>query len=208
MKNKVHNEYAFDQDISQIILGGIEEIVGEEELQELLIKNEIPFEKDKNNNTCLTRALSFKELNKLESSLVDLFGETGCRGAALRSGRSFFMGFYRLYGIQTGLNTLEYRMLPLKKRIQTGLERISGWLTDTTDINFEVNDDDQKWYWVLEKDFNQGEIEDCHLTLYDFTIGMLQGYLAWASGGKYYPVQKCEDNPSDLIIEIEKNAIG
>lgn len=204
MKNTNQTCLAINREISQIIIGGIEEIVGLDDLQKILENNQIPFKINTKNNIVIEQSISLKQLNNIEKNLVEKYGETGCRGAAYHFGRSFFSGFYREYGDQTGLNTLDYRMLPVKKRIYTGLEKISQWLSTTTELEIKINDDDQRWYWVNLSEQNNCE---CRLTITDFSIGMLQGFLSWASGGKSYPIKSNSQDMTHQVIEIEKKAI-
>ena len=108
----------------------------------------------------------------------------------------------------SGLNSLEYRMLPPKKRIHNGLEKISKTLSDSTQIEIKIDDDEHKWYCIFGNEKNRTEMKDANNPFLDFSIGMLQGYLSWASGGKSYPIQKNENQQVSFVIEIEKKAMS
>ena len=208
MKNQKPNLCSTTEEISQMLIGGVEEIIGQEDIQELLTREGIPFGLNQRQNIQLERGLSYQEIIKLENRLEGMFGENGSRGAALRAGRSFFQDYFQKYGIECGLNSLEYRMKPLKQRILCGLETLSTLLSDSTRVEIKISDDEQKWYWVLENvswcaDINGGGVPVC-----DFSIGLLQAYLSWASGGKAYPIQKSEERGTVCVIEIGKKAIG
>jgi hypothetical protein len=208
MKNHKPKLSSTTVEISQMLIGGVEEIIGQDDLQGLLKREGITFDLNSCRDIRLTHGLTFIEIKRLEDSLKKMFGENGIRGAALRTGRSFFQDFFQKYGMDCGLNSLEYRMQPLKKRILNGLETISGLLSDSTGMDIRIRDDEQKWYWIFEssdwcRDINGGGVPVC-----DFSIGLLQAYLSWASGGKTYPIQKNGEMGSVCVIEIGKKAIG
>jgi hypothetical protein len=196
------------EEISQMLIGGVEEIIGQDDLQALLKQEGILFETGPCENIRLKSGLTFDDIKKLEERFEEMFGENGCRGAALRTGRSFFQNFFQKHGMDCGLNSLEYRMQPLKKRILHGLEALSSQLSDSINMNIRIGDDEQNWYWILEhgdwcRDINGGGIP-----VSDFSIGLLQAYLSWASGGKAYPIQKNIDLGPACVIEIGKKALG
>ena len=83
------------EEISQMLIGGVEELIGRDDLQELLKREDIPFELDLNQAIRLTGGLSFAEIKRMEGCLEDRFGENGSRGAALHTGRSFFQDLTR-----------------------------------------------------------------------------------------------------------------
>ena len=207
MNNQIPVDYSATEVISQMLIGGIEELVGQEVLQDLLTREAIPFELDLHDAICLTRELTFGDIKKIEIYLVQVYGENGCRGAALRVGRTFFQIFFQKCGVDCGLNSLEYRMKPLKKRIFSGLETLSTFLSDATHFQIKTREDGDKWYWILENgEWNRDSAGG--VPLEDFSIGLLQAYLSWASGGKAYSIRKNNETAHARVIEITKKAIG
>ena len=196
------------EEISQMLIGGIEEFVGQDELQGILIQEGILFGLDKRSTIRLKGGLTIAEINRMEKCLEKIYGENGIRGAALRTGRSFFQEFFQKYGVKSGLNSLEYRMKPLKKRILSGLETLSTLLADTTGLVINIRDDEHQWLWILEKGEWCGDANGGGVPISEFTTGFLQAYLSWASGGKAYPIEKTTEIGTACVIKITKKAIG
>ena len=98
MNNVDQSRNQNNKDISQIIIGGIEEIIGWDDHRVILNSLQVPYEINPINHTYLKRPITQNELGKIETILVEKYGEAGCRGAALHFGRTFFSGFFREYG--------------------------------------------------------------------------------------------------------------
>ena len=190
------------------MIEGVEEIIGQEDLQKLLNLKGIPFDYNSHQHVALRQSLTIVDLIEMEHGLEEMFGENGSRGAALRAGRCFFQNLFQKYGIGSGLNSLEFRMQPLKKRILAGLGILSALLSDSIQLDIHISENESKWYWTYEDRICCRDENEKGLPVFDFFIGLLQNYLSWASGGKAYPIQKCQDLGATCVIEIGKNPIG
>jgi hypothetical protein len=192
------------EEISQMLIGGMLDLIGKDETQLVLERADVSFEITNTGDIYLKQPVSYAVFQCLKKELVALLGENGTRGAALRVGRSFFDDFFKTYGIQIGLNSLDYRMMPLKKRIKSGLETLS---TQFADFGIKVSDDENKWYWIYEELPTCFDLNEEYAPIGDFSVGLLQAYLSWASGGKIYPVQQMPGGDR-YVIEIGKKALG
>jgi len=192
------------EEISQMLIEGMLDLIGQEETQAVLEQAGVSSELMKSGEIYLKQPITYDVFHRIKKALDVLLGANGTRGAALRVGRSFFDDFFKTYGIQIGLNSLEYRMMPLKKRIKSGLETLSALFSD---FGIKVSDDENKWYWTYEKLPTCFKINGEDTPIGDFSVGLLQAYLSWASGGKIYPVQQMPDR-DHCIIEIGKKALG
>ncbi len=132
-----------------------------------------------------------EELSSLLLALVTLYGPRGGHGVAQRSGRASFKYLLRQYGDTMGLTSLEYRLLPSAGRIKAGLEALSKALSSFCDGTVELAEEPQSWIWkYCDCPWCFHRTEDapgCH-----FTVGLLQEFLSWASGGRMYHVTEIE----------------
>ncbi len=124
-------------------------------------------------------------------ALVTLYGPRGGHGIAQRAGRASFKYLLRHFGNSIGLTELEYRLLPSAGRIKTGLEAIALMFTTSCGGSVELVDEKPAWLWKYTGCpwcFRRAEDSpSCH-----FTVGLLQEFLSWASGGRMYHVVETE----------------
>lgn len=137
-----------------------------------------------------------KDFGSLQLALVTLYGPRGGHGIALRAGRASFAYLLRRFGDPLGLTTLEYRLLPSMSRIKTGLQALAVAQASFSGGEVEILDEPGAWLWKYTGcpwgSQYQAESPTCH-----FVVGLLQEFLAWASGGRMYHV-----------VEVECAALG
>ena len=147
-----------------------------------------PSEVDRLKSSGLTK----ERLGELRSRMDSLYGKTGASGLAICSGRAAFKYLLDKQGIEIGFEDTAYRFLPVRLKIRKGLEILAQWMEKTYALQANVVSDNRGFHFRL------GESpQDQVLALCDFTVGLLQGFLAWTSGGKFY-----------LVREIECCAVG
>ena len=194
--------------ISQLVLESALEILGTASLQAVLNITGInePFIEEKKIKPDLVFTL--QDWEKIVLAVVSLFGERGGQGIILQSGRVFFKNYLRTSGFDLGLMDQNFRMLPKGKRIRQGLEILSRELSLPQGFTYSVIDDSSKWYWKIE--YYSLNLEN--KPFYEsFVIGLLQEFLSWTSGGKYYPIKAADElinDPSKSIIWIQKDYIS
>jgi hypothetical protein len=136
--------------------------------------------------------LTNERLGELRSRMDSLYGKTGASGLAICSGRAAFKYLLKKQGKELGFEDAAYRFLPTRLKIRKGLEILAQWMEKIYALPVNVINDERDFHFRL------GDPEHDHdLALCDFTAGLLQGFLAWTSGGKYY-----------LVREIECRAVG
>ncbi len=206
------SEPTFDQSsVQQIFIEGVREIIGQAGVNAMLNINRKP-------DGAVQRdvALEFR-LVDIQKSLESLYGPRGGCGVALRAGRSSFKYFLRTYGEQMGLSRLDYRLLPTQSRLKVGLQALASTFEDLYLGVINMKETDNVWEWTVkncplcwnpEQGLHGDEDEAacrCHLF-----VGMLQEFLSWASGGKYYHVVETacmSGGAAACVIQIEKQPL-
>ena len=147
-----------------------------------------PSEVDRLKSSGLTK----ERLGELRSRMDSLYGKTGASGLAICSGRAAFKYLLEKQGKEIGFEDTAYRFLPVRLKIRKGLEILAQWMEKTYGLQTTVLSVDKDFHFRL------GESPQDHVpALCDFTAGLLQGFLAWTSGGKFY-----------IVREIECRALG
>lgn len=185
------------KDAQKVLLEGFKEIVGPDSARKLFSR------------ACRSQTEpTMTSLDELQRLLVDQFGPLGGCGVALRSGRAAFRHGLRKWGADSGITGSDYRLLPLNRRILTGLERMAVLLTERCGLRVSASQDETHWYWRIDPYQAAGgstTCPACHLV-----IGLLQEYLAWAAGGRSYPVREvsCQCSGADAcLFQIDKKAL-
>jgi hypothetical protein len=181
------------EDIVRIFVGSLQEIMGENDLQPIL---HIAGLRTSSVRDTLNSPEPFnaEDFTAGWQALVNKYGLRGAEGVILRSGQVFFKDFLRRHGFETGLMEREFRSLPKPRRIRKGLGMLAALQeafipgTATTIIEEHEN-----WLWETERCEWCGQHKDNRDALSKFTIGIIQEFLFWTSGGKCYPVHEADD---------------
>ncbi|MDR3577994.1 MAG: 4-vinyl reductase [Anaerolineaceae bacterium] len=197
------------QQIGQITYEGIEEIIGKTESGLLFELAKFPLQHKKPQDAISNNNLAHKNLSRLLEVIEKTYGHRGGQGIAIRAGRASFKNVIRLYGQQMGFAKVDYLFMPTTARLTTGLHSLAKTLSDLWQEPIQVLEDQSAWYWQMEHSpwccERHSDESTCH-----FTVGLLEGYLAWASGEKYYPVVEtmCAAAGHEYCaIQINKQAI-
>ncbi len=121
------------------------------------------------------------------------YGLLAAQGMLVKAGRSFFKIAIRDYPNDTGLFDPEFRMLPKPLRLFDGLHKLKRFFFEPQGISVNITDGDDAWQFEIfnNKAFSQQDVDmlDC---LAKFTTGILQEFMMWSTGGKYYPVYEAD----------------
>lgn len=196
--------------MSQIIFRGFVEIIGQAGanatfhlagLTHLLSSDLI--------ETHLIKPLMPEQFGALRHAVDQLYGLRGGRGAALRAGRAAFRYLLRDIGDNLGLSGMDFRLLPTRKRMNVGQQRIASFLTEEFNNTILLQEDENSWLWEVQfcqECLGQQRPE----TECTFIVGLLQEYFSWASGGKYFMVSEVACiacGASACTFRIEKKPI-
>lgn len=177
--------------VSELMLSGVEDILGDGGLGPALVER--PAVVGLHGDGAALHPKDFLEydLDHIQRALVRLFGREAGRGLALRAGRACVPRLLRRYGGQMGLTSLSYRLLPSRLRLRAGLEALAKFLSGPCGGEITLSEDNACWYWRIAScpwclSGAPGQ-PACH-----FVVGLLEEFLSWASGGRFFQVTETE----------------
>jgi len=131
------------------------------------------------------------DFSTFQTSLEELYGTCGGHGVAQRSGKVIFHKLLRAYRDELDLQRMDFRLMPTRTRQRTGLDALARLLAGLTEAQIEREETADAWIWRVKGGsscFSRCTSEpDCY-----FMVGILQEFLSWAGGGKYYRVTELE----------------
>jgi len=132
-------------------------------------------------------------------SLQKHYGPTGSRGVAQRIGKAAFKYFLDCYGSELNLTTLDYRLLPNRKRVKTGLETVSRKLGEEFGTKILLDSDDGAYYWRITDMDGAGD--------FAFLLaGMAQELMSWSGGGRVYSVRGMTD-ANECVLKMDRKPL-
>lgn len=160
---------------------GLEEIMGPEDLDKLI--------KDTPDLISVSTTLTVRQVQSVKQRMTELYSQTGTRGLMMCSGRAAFKYLLKQEGKELGFDAPGFRFMPNRLKLKRGLDQIAGWMKRAYGDEIQVTVAEKNWYF---------EVSDCHecegassaSSMCDFTAGLLQEFLAWAGGGKFYNVRE------------------
>lgn len=164
--------------LGNLLQDALETLLGEESVGALLQQNqklsngEIP---------------PWNNLVRISSMLETAYGKQSSNGIVIQAGQITFYNLLQLKGEQMGLLDNNYRLLPSPKRLTKGLESLAGAFTEVSGRQVVVTAEDDRWIWHTGDCLMCRSGRDNALICY-FMVGLLQEYLAWASGDKHFPL--------------------
>jgi hypothetical protein len=199
-----------EKQIIRLILTGLQEIIGSGGLQAVINLSSLPAQ-TKDNQIVLVSDFQIGDWQGLHQALGSLYGKRGAQGIAIRTGQVLFKDYFRTYGVGTGMMDRDFRMLAKPRRILRGLEILANIQSQfIPNLSVDILQDADHWFWrIKNNEWTQKNPEIYQLLVKGF-IGVIQEFLSWTSGGKYYPVHemgKDEEANTDRVIRIQKNFI-
>lgn len=196
------------KEIVQVLLDAAQDILGADQLRKVLNDLSLnPLSVD--TETAYVQSLSLVDLCALPQILEGIYGVPGGRGLSLRIGRSVFR--YGLHNLDdlAGLREMAFRLLPAPHRIYTGLQVLANLISREASSQISVTDEGTHWIWRAENcPLCRGHLSAdpcCYLM-----VGLLQEFLSWAGGGRYYQVTEltcCAVGASACVYRIEKRPL-
>ena len=129
------------------------------------------------------------DLQQITSALESLYGSQAGKGIALRSGRASLKYFLLSYKDDLRFDEVAFKMKPSHQRFKEGLIRLVKIFREKFHIEAELIEEGDVWIWqsngCTERGESQSQEPVCH-----FTEGLLQEFLSWCGGNKYYSVKE------------------
>jgi predicted hydrocarbon binding protein len=157
----------------------------------------------------MEKGFSFQQVSQLQQAIWDMYGPRGARVFATRAGEQTFNDGLAHFGALANAAQAAMRIGSLEMKIKIGLGFFARWFNEVSDQVVTVTESETHWNWVIrrcpicwERQSNQPL---CHLA-----IGVLQGGLAWVSGGGMFRLAEIECTAmgaQDCIIQIDKRPI-
>lgn len=185
------NQHRCTDFVSELMLTGVEEILGMGGLDPALAERQARLQELCHGEALRSQDFPEYDLDKIQQTLGHLFGTEAGNGLALRAGRASLQRLLNQYGAQLGVTSLGYRLLPFRARFKAGLEALAEFLSASCGGQITASEDANHWYWRIASCpwCLNGESEQpaCH-----FVVGLLQEFLSWVSGGRFFQVTETE----------------
>ena len=136
---------------------------------------------------------------------LEVRGENWTRGMLIRAGRASLYYWMRDNGERYGWNSLDFRLLSFRYKLQRGIEDLTTWWEKSGMGSFSVDSNSSKViveYWPGEQVITQ--LGCC------FFMGLIQEYISWLASGKFFPAREiqCLKNGSrGHTFEISKTPL-
>lgn len=200
------DKYFYPNRWARLVLTSAEEIVGEKGMAALLNMAKIPEFINNYPADDMEKQFSFEGVGQLQQAIWDMYGPRGARVFATRAGEQTFQDGVAHFGQLAKTAQAAMKIGSLEMKIKIGLGFFARWFNDVSDQVVSVTEDDAHWNWVIERCpicwERESEQPICHLA-----IGVLQGALAWVSGGKQFRLAEVECKATgghNCIIQIDK----
>lgn len=141
----------------------------------------------------------------LSDAMGRRYGEVPADGIILRTGRAFMRLLIHRYPQQSGLFENDFRTLPKPERLFTGLGLVNELFWARAGMPAKLENADGFWHWNLQA--TPGLDARQMAWLGNLANGMLQEFMMWSTGGKYYPVHAAP-TAEGYQLEIEKKYIS
>jgi predicted hydrocarbon binding protein len=160
---------------------GLIETIGPEEFEKLV--KPVPIIDEKQNK------ITIKGIRPVREKLDQIYGSNSARGIAICSGRAAFKHLLRQQESELGFNHDSFRFSPGQVKLKRGLLLLAKWMDSTFGEKVELENKDKFWVFNVNNSKTGGNLQGCS-SMCDFTIGLLQEFMTWAGGGKFFSIKE------------------
>lgn len=157
----------------------------------------------------IVKTVNHNGVCSVQLALEGVYGTSSGRGITYSAGRSSFNCLLRQFAEQMGMLELDFRMLPTIKRIGVGLQALAEQYSSLISGEILFKDAEEAWYWRVagcpwcyQRNSNE---KLCY-----FTVGLVQEFVSWVSGGNYCEVSETNCmayNRLECVIRIDKHSL-
>ncbi len=159
----------------------------------------------------LEKQFDFADYTTIHLALEEMYGPRGGRGLAMRAGRATFNDALISFGAMAGVNSSEFKVLPISEKIHYALPAAAKIFTETTDQLSTVEETDDAYIWTNHRCPICWSRKDADKPVCYIQTGLLQAMLTWFSGGSEYHVNEskcCAVGDQVCEFVIQKTALG
>jgi predicted hydrocarbon binding protein len=190
MEHIPESGYYNSNKFARIFLESIKEIAGGNGLNTILNYSHLPALVNNLPPDDLERAFDFAHFAMINQALEEIYGIRGGRGLALRIGRTTFDDVLKDYGALAGVGDPEFKVLPLRTKINLGLKAMAKIFSEKSDQISSVRETEDSYIYTVERcPVCWGRVADSHPVCF-YIVGLLQEGLNWVSGGKEFNVSE------------------
>jgi hypothetical protein len=165
---------------------GAQELLGEDKFLQILNGRLLPDAENKYGMQTPT-SFSSKEAGSFLQLLETIYGRPGGHGLALRIGRTSLKYTLKRMDTAAPLNHTQYRLLPVTRRLETGLGHLAQFISPRDSAPATVTCTENHWLWQSANIPDCAERQGGDPCCFAFT-GLLQEFMAWSGNGRYYRV--------------------
>jgi predicted hydrocarbon binding protein len=197
----VSDEFYYPNLWARLVLVSAEEILGENGMASLLNYAGLPELIGNYPPENTHKEFPFTKFAKIQGALWDLYGARGARVFATRAGEQTLRYGLDQFGAVARAAQAAMQIGSLESRIRVGIQFFAKFFNAVSDQKVRVTEDEQYWYWVIERCPMCWERTTDEPMCY-LGVGVLQAAASWASNGVRFRV-----SPSACIAAGNKEGI-
>jgi hypothetical protein len=184
MINASQDSLLISANLSKAIYHGAFEMLGQFELKKT-------WDLDVSSSDHRYPGLTFSEVNQLLVRFIQQYGLPTVQGILLRIGRETFQNLRR-NNPEIGFNkSIERRMQPLHKRLNSELTKLLEWMQLNTSCQYQVVSEDNKR--VIHLTFKERFEKEIRTTIFYFYRGVIEACLDWVENLYRYRIELVSD---------------
>lgn len=143
--------YLLPNRLARITLFALEDMVGGNELQDLLKLAHLAHLIDNFPPANLERGFDFAEYGSLNLGLEEIYGKRGGRGFALRAGRAIFGEALSNFSALAGTASRAFRALPLNTKFKMALSVMAKIFSEISDQITSLEQHEHDFHYVVHR---------------------------------------------------------
>jgi predicted hydrocarbon binding protein len=184
--------YFFANRFALTMLEALEDVVGKNGLNAILHMANCSSFVDHYPPKNLAKEFDFADVSAINQAILEMYGERGGRGLALRAGRATFDEELRSFGALAGTSAREFQALPVQARLRVGLPALAKIFSSISDQLCSVEEREEAYIYTIQRcPACWGRNSQAHPVCYS-VAGLLEESVKWISGGHEFQVLEAE----------------